>query len=182
MANLLDAPREALFLVACKPETSQERATAKEERSQLLELEASSVRPRWLSFPSLWSGALQVLQQETREECVGCASDGFRLTQLFQAPSITVPHHRPWLFPEKPIKQDTAILKFCYFVKLQMTTRQVFHPEQIERGTLGFAVAMVLVVRAGFGMVAMLVCGYAAWFVTWCSLSFLMAPHAGKAE
>ncbi|OLP97784.1 putative serine/threonine-protein kinase/receptor [Symbiodinium microadriaticum] len=49
-------------------------------------------------------------------------------------------------------------------------------------GTLAFAVAMVLVVRAGFGMVAMLVCGYAAWFVTWCSLSFLMAPHAGKAE
>ncbi|CAE7438777.1 unnamed protein product [Symbiodinium necroappetens] len=49
-------------------------------------------------------------------------------------------------------------------------------------GTLAFAVAMVLVVRAGFGMVAMLVCGYAAWFVTWCSLSFLMAPHAGKAR
>ena len=89
LASFLDAPREALFLVACKPETSQERATGKRAaisprarhrfcQATLAEFSESVVRGA--------AGA--------DVECLGCASDGFRLTQLFKAPSHITKVHK----------------------------------------------------------------------------------------
>ena len=91
LASFLDAPREALFLVACKPETSQERATGKR----------AAISPRARSLfcqatlaefsESVVRGAAGA--PATDVECLGCASNGFRLTQLFKAPShITKVH------------------------------------------------------------------------------------------
>ncbi|CAJ1403652.1 unnamed protein product [Effrenium voratum] len=42
-------------------------------------------------------------------------------------------------------------------------------------GTLGFAVAMLLAARRGWGVPAMLLSGYSAWFATWLALSALKA-------
>ncbi|CAJ1403651.1 unnamed protein product [Effrenium voratum] len=48
-------------------------------------------------------------------------------------------------------------------------------------GTLGFAVAMLLAARRGWGVPAMLLSGYSAWFATWLALSALKAD-ADKAH